>query len=331
MKNRNTNKVCLIVLPFLLLLLSCSKGEERVFRKSKILMDTLVTISVVERSGERAERVIDSAFDEIKRLEGLISFWTEDSEIATINRNAGISPVKVSSLTLDMIEKALFISEKTGGAFDPTVGSLMRLWDFKRGIIPDEKAIKERMKLVDYSSVTIERKDSTVFLRRKGMSFDTGGIAKGYAADLAVSVLKRMGIRAGLVAVAGDIKAFGTKPDGMPWRVGIRNPRPSGKDDDILMTVELKDKAISTSGDYERFFIKDGRRYHHILNAKTGYPAMGCQSVTVIAKEGALTDGFATAIFVLGPERGMKVIEDFGYEGLIIDAEGRVYKTKGLR
>ncbi|MFN3396147.1 MAG: FAD:protein FMN transferase [Thermodesulfovibrionales bacterium] len=316
----------LTVLP----LLACSTKGERVFRKSKILMDTLVTINVVADSEDKAEKAIDKAFDEIKRLEGLISFWSENSEIAEINRKAGISPVKVSPLTLDIIEKALYVSEKTDGAFDPTVGPLMRLWDFKKGIIPDEGIIKDRLRLVDYREMVIDRANSTAFLRRKGMSFDTGGIAKGYAADLAVFVLKREGIKGGLVAVAGDIKAFGIKPDGRPWLVGIRNPRPKDKDDEVIATVELKDMAISTSGDYERFFIKDGKRYHHIMNPKTGQPAIGCQSVTVITKEGVFTDGFSTGIFVLGPERGLRLLEELGYGGVIIDTKGKIHITKGL-
>ncbi|MFN3480029.1 MAG: FAD:protein FMN transferase [Thermodesulfovibrionales bacterium] len=332
MRDEKLGKSLSILIFFLsvLPLLACSTERERVFRKSKILMDTLVTINVVASSEDKAERAIDKAFDEIRRLEGLISFWSEDSEIAEINRKAGISPVKVSPLTLDIIEKALYVSEKTGGAFDPTVGPLMRLWDFKKGIIPDEGIIKDRLKLVDYREMVIDRANSTAFLRRKGMSFDTGGIAKGYAADLAVSVLKREGIKGGLVAVAGDIKAFGTKPDGRPWLVGIRNPRPKDKDDEVIATIELKEMAISTSGDYERFFIKDGKRYHHIMNPKTGQPATGCQSVTVITKEGVFTDGFSTGIFVLGPERGLRLLEELGYGGVIIDTRGKIHITKGL-
>lgn len=323
-------KGLLIVLLFATLL-SCSVKEERVFRKSRILMDTLVTINVASDSKDKAEKAIDKAFDEIKRLEGLISFWSEDSEIAEINRKAGISPVKVSPMTLDLIEKALYVSERTGGAFDPTVGPLMRLWDFKKGIIPDKRIIKDKLKLVDYREMVIDRANSTAFLRRKEMSFDTGGIAKGYAADLAVSVLKGEGIKGGLVAVAGDIKAFGTKPDGRPWLVGIRNPRPKDKNDEVIATIELKDMAISTSGDYERFLIKDGKRYHHIMNPKTGQPAMGCQSVTVVTKDGVFTDGFSTAVFVLGPERGLRLLEELGYGGVIIDTKGKIHITKGLK
>jgi len=339
-------RTALLLFCFILIsqLFSCSSDGEKVFRKSRILMDTLVTINVVANSELKAEKAIDAAFDEIKRLEGLISFWSEDSEIAEINRKAGISWVKVSPMTLDLIEKALFVSKETDGAFDPTVGPLMRLWDFKKQIIPDQKVIREKTGLVDYRAMIVDRANSRVFLKKKGMSFDTGGIAKGYAADLAVSVLKREGIRSGLVSVAGDIKAFGKKPDGRPWRVGIRNPRSSqghleketqetrqGDDRDILTVVELEDMAISTSGDYERFFIKDGKRYHHIMDPRTGYPATGCQSVTVIARDGVFTDGFSTGIFVLGPEKGLRLLERSGFEGLIIDSEGKAHMTKGFK
>jgi thiamine biosynthesis lipoprotein len=174
------------------------------------------------------------------------------------------------------------------------------------------------------------------------MLIDLGGISKGYAVDKAVETLKRNGINSGLVSIAGDIKAFGLKPDGKLWRIGIRNPRipstpPLGKEgkggflDDIMATIELSDMAISTSGDYERCFILDGKRYHHLLSPKTGYPAEGCQSVSVITKEGAFTDAFATGVFILGPEKGLKVLEKMGFDGIIVDSQGEVHTTPNIR
>lgn len=311
---------------------SCSGKEEKIFRKSTILMDTLVTVNVVTDSEVKAEDAINGAFEEIRRLEEMINFWSAHSEISEINRKAGVSPVRVSSQTMDIIEKATFVSEKTRGAFDPTIGPLVRLWDFRKKVIPDNRTILERTRLVDYRAVIIDKQKGTAFLKKRGMSFDTGGVAKGYAADLAVSVLKERGIRAGIVSVAGDIRAFGTKPDGKPWRVGIRNPRPlNSSDKDILATVELMDMAISTSGDYERFFIQNGKRYHHIIDPKTGYPAMQCQSVTVIARQGVFTDGFSTGVFVLGPKKGLRLLKDLGFDGIIIDSEGKVHMTEGLK
>jgi thiamine biosynthesis lipoprotein len=170
---------------------------------------------------------------------------------------------------------------------------------------------------------------STAFLKRPEMSFDTGGIAKGHAADVVVQKLKAMGIKAALVAVAGDIRAYGKKPDGSDWRVGIRHPR-SDDPDAIIATLALKDGAISTSGDYERFFMRDGVRYHHILDPATGYPAQGSMSVTVIANTATWTDGLATGIFVMDPEKGLSTIESLGFKGVIISSEGKVSLTPGL-
>lgn len=172
------------------------------------------------------------------------------------------------------------------------------------------------------------------------MYIDLGGISKGYAADKAVDTLKINGIHSGLVSVAGDIKAFGLKPDGIPWKIGIRNPRnvdninvprAKGQEDDIMATLELRDMAISTSGDYERYFISDGKRFHHLINPRTGYPAMGCQSVSIITKEGAFTDAFATGIFILGPEKGIKTLENMGFDGIIVDSQGTVHSTPHIR
>jgi thiamine biosynthesis lipoprotein len=325
------NKPLLIFLAAALLVAapSCAKKEQRLFRKSSVIMATLVGITVSSDSDRQAEEAIDRAMKEIRELERLLSFWTEDSEIAAINREAGAKPVKVSPVTLDIIERSVSISEKTGGAFDPTIGPLMRLWDFKERKRPGEEEIQRTLGLVDYREMKTDKAQSTAFLGRKGMSFDTGGIAKGYAADRAVEALKAGGIRAGLVSIAGDIRAFGLKPDGEPWRIGIRDPR--GQRSEIIATLELTDEAVSTSGDYERFFMEDGVRYHHLLDPRTGQPARGCRSVTVIAKEAVLTDGLSTGVFVMGPEKGMGLLEEMGLEGVIVDEEGGIHVTGGLK
>ena len=163
------------------------------------------------------------------------------------------------------------------------------------------------------------------------MLIDPGGITKGYAADKAAEVLREHGIKSGIVAVAGDIRTFGLKPDGKPWRIGIRNPRARDGEDDIMATIGLSDMAISTSGDYERFFIEGGKRYHHLLDPRTGKSAGGCKCVSIIAKEGAFTDSFATGIFVLGPEKGLKVLEKLGFDAVIIDSQDKIHMTPGIR
>lgn len=297
-------------------------------------MDTLVTITVVSDSGDVAEKAIDKAFEKIKRLDGLINFFSEKSELSSINSNAGVSPVKVSPETLDLIEKAVYASEKTEGAFDATIGPVITQWNFSDAAaqkVPDVELIKEKRRLVNYRKITIDRDRETVYLTEKGMLLDLGGIAKGYAADAAVEELKKQGIISGLVAASGDIRAFGLKPGDKGWMIGIRNPRAKGKDDEIMATIELKNMAISTSGDYERFFIKDGKRYHHLIDPKTGYPSDRCRSVSVMTADGVYTDSFATAVFILGKDRGMQVLQKMGFEGIIVDNEGKVHMTEGLR
>jgi thiamine biosynthesis lipoprotein len=337
-------KVLLFTFYFLLLtfLCACTAHKERIYRKSKILMDTFVTITVVSNSENSAGKAIDNAFSEIERLEKLSNFFSSESEVSRINKNAGISGVRVLPDILDMLNKAIMVSEKTEGSFDVTIGPVISLYDFHKKIKPEESVIKKNLSLVNYRYLIINRDKSTAFLKKKGMLIDLGGISKGYAADKAVETLKRNGINSGLVSIAGDIKAFGLKPDGKPWKIGIRNPRippnpplvkggKGGFSDDIMATLELKDMAISTSGDYERFFIIDGRRYHHLLSPRTGYPAQKCQSVSVITKEGAFTDAFATGVFILGPEKGIKVLEKLGFDGIIVDSQGKVHTTPNIR
>lgn len=313
-----------------LVLCSCSPQKETVYRKTKIYMDTLVTMNVVSDSSERADRAMDRAFDEIGRLDKLLSIFSYSSEISMINRNAGIKEVEVSPEILEVVGMAIDASEKTGGAFDVTIGPEISLWDFHLQKKPEDKAIRKRLSLVNYRLISVDRDRSTVYLRGKGMAMDLGGIAKGYAADKAVTVLKKQGIKSGLVSVAGDIKAFGLKPDGKPWRVGIKNPRPKNADGEIMATFELFEGAISTAGDYERYFVVDGRRYHHILDPKTGYPASDCRSVTVIAKEGFQTDSFSTGVFVLGPEKGLEFLKQMGFDGIVVDRDGNIKTTPGL-
>jgi len=322
------------LLPFLLLcmlLSSCSANRLSAYKKSKALLDTFVTITVVATSQDMADKAIEDAFDIIEKFGDLVNFYSDKSELSAINRNAGIREVRVSPETLDIIEKALFVSEKSGGAFDPTIGPEIKLWDFLKKVKPSDAEIRKNLPLVNYKNIIIDRTKSTVFLSRRNMLLDLGGIAKGFAADLAVQSLKQKGISSGLVAVAGDIKAFGLKPDKKPWIVGIKNPRQKSNDDEIIARVPLSDKAISTSGDYERYFIMDGKRFHHLLIPKSGYPANTCQSVSVIADQGVMTDAFSTAFFVLGPERGLGLAKEMGMDVMIIDSKGALHTTPGLQ
>lgn len=315
----------------LIALSSCSPGKDSVYKKTMPLMDTIVSITVVADSKETAEKAIEKTFAEIRRFGDLINFYSDKSELAGINANAGIHAVKVSSDTLDVIEKAVSAAEKSGGAFDPTVGPLDRLWDFLNKKKPTENEIMLSLPLVNYRDILIDRTASTVFLRRKAMMLDLGGIAKGYAADLAVESLKKEDIQSGLVAIAGDIRTFGLKPDHSAWTIGIKNPRQTGDKDELIAKIRLGNRAISTSGDYERYFIADDRRYHHLLDPKTGMPAYGCRSVSIITDKAVNTDAFSTAVFILGPERGIKLVKEMGMDAMIIDSSGKIYLTDAIK
>lgn len=312
---------CLKVLFFIPFLFFSACQKERHFRKTTVLMDTIVTITIVSDSEKQSEKAIEKTFNELKRLEDKFNFYSDRSEISEINRKAGLKPVKVSGDMIELLKKAIHISELTGGAYDITVGPLTRLWDFHKKEIPDEEEIKRALKLVNYKDIVIDEKNSTVFLKKKGMLIDPGGIAKGFSADRAVEILKAEGIKSALVAIAGDIRAYGLKKDGTPWVIGIRNPRAKDSDE-IVATLPLNNSAISTSGDYERFFMKDNKRYHHIINPKTGYPAESRGGVSVIAEEGYLSDSLATAVFVLGPQKGMELLNGLGLKGIFITEDG---------
>ncbi|MEW6053226.1 MAG: FAD:protein FMN transferase [Nitrospirota bacterium] len=294
-------------------------------------MDTVVTVSVVSDSPDDADKAIEAAFDRIESLEKMLSLYLPESEISHINKDAGKSPVRVSADVFELLSKAVYVSEMTGGAFDATIGAVSVLYDFHSSTMPPEEAITKNLVLVNYRDMILDKSASTVLLRKKGMLVDSGGIAKGFAADKAVDVLKKRGIQSGLVSVAGDIRTFGLKPDGKPWRIGIRNPRAAENRDEIIGAIELRDTAISTSGDYERFFMLEGQRYHHLLNPETGYPAQGCRSVSVIAGETAFSDAFATGAFILGPQKGLRLLQKMGFEGIIIDSNGAMSMTDGLR
>lgn len=324
----------IILYIFSSVVVSCSPTE-RLYKETRTAMYTIVSITVVSDSEKKAKDAIESAFRELDRLERLLNFYSNESEISYVNMNASVEPVKVSKDTIELIDKALYVSEHTNGAFDITMSPVIDLWDFKERKLPDEKMLAERLKLVGYRNIIIDRERSTVYFKKNGIKINPGGILKGYAADRAVDILKGMGINAGIVAIAGDIKTFGIRPDGKNWNIGIQNPRQKDKkdkSDEVFATISLSDDmAISTSGDYERFFENKGKRYHHILDPKTGYPAYGCQSVTVITKDAVFTDAFATGIFILGPKKGIDTLKKLGFDGVIVDKDGKILVTEGIK
>jgi FAD:protein FMN transferase len=318
------------VLLILLFLNACSSSKEQIFKETRNSMYTVVSISVVSRTEDQAKKAINASFAELDRVASLLNFYSEASEISLINRQAGEKPATVSKDTLDIIEKAIYVSEVTEGAFDVTVGPLVKLWDLKNEVIPDKTLIEEKRKIVGYKNIVVDRAASTVFIKLKDAKIDLGGIIKGYAVDKVVGVLHQNGITSGVVTVGGEVRSLGKKPDGESWRVGVQNPRQKGPDDQVMATIELSDKALSTSGDYIRFFEKDGVRYHHLLDPQTGYPSRQCGSATIVADDNTTTDGFSK-LFILGPEKGLAVAKKLGFEALFIDCKGGIVMSDGLK
>ena len=293
-------------------------------------MGTLVTITAVASDLEVGHKATQAGFNEIKRLERLLSTWIPESELSQVNAEAGRRPVSVSLETMDLVVRSLEMAKLTEGGFNIAMGPAVESWSVtERQHIPDDEELRRLKPLVDVTSILVDVGARTIFLPHKGMKIDVGGIGKGYAADRAVEEMKKSGVQGGVVALSGDIKTFGALPDTAGFPVGIKHPRKEGT---VIAVIDLQDEAISTAGDYERFFEQDGVRYHHILDPQTLRPARSCQSVTVIGKEGVVVDGLDTGIFVLGPERGMALVERLsGVEAVIIDEQGRMTVSSGLR
>lgn len=331
-------KMFLSLLSLVLFLSGCT-AQDKMFKESRMLMNTFCTITVVSPSKGQAREAINAGFEEIKKLETLLNYFSDDSEITAINNASGIKRIKVSKETLEIIKKTLDIFKATNGAFDPTIAPVISQWNFSEKIadrtVPLRSDINRALKLVDYTKVKINSAESTVYLIEKGMQLDLGGIAKGYGADKAILAIKSRGIKAALVAIAGDIRGYGLSSAGHAWKVGVQNPRPDSVSDkpweDIIASLELKDRAVSTSGDYQRFFIKDGKRYHHIIDPETGFPAdTDLISVSVIASEGYLSDSMSTAVFILGEEKGLLLLESMGMEGVLVTQDKEIILTHNL-
>ena len=280
-----------------------------------------------------AVEAFTAVFGEFDRLEDLMSVWRDGSDIQRLDAAAGDHPVPISPDVREVLRIARQVSEWTDGRFDVTFAALSGLWKFdyqdKDDTIPDRAEVLKRLPLIGYRDLSVDERAGTAFLKRKGMRVNLGGIGKGYATDRAVEILRARGLRDFMIQAGGDLYAAGRRGD-RPWRVGIRDPR--GPADRSFAALDLSDSTFSTSGDYERFFIKDGRRYHHILDLSVGEPARGCRSVTLVTGRAVIADALAKGVFVLGPEAGMALIERLpDVEGVIVGAGNQVLISSGLR
>ncbi len=292
-------------------------------------MDTVVEITALGEDRDILEAAVTDAFSEMKRIEAGLSFYLGDSEVSRINRSAGIEPVEVDEETLGLIQESIRISELSGGAFDITFAPLKEMWNYKSPPkrLPTEEELKPYLARVGYNKIKVDPSGGRVYLERTGMRIDLGAIAKGYAVDRAILILEKAGVDKALVNAGGDLRVKGMVR-GRAFQIGIQDPEDQSR---ILGKIRIEDKGVATSGDYERFFTLDGERYSHIIDPRTGFPAKGSRSVTVIADTSMYADALATAVFVLGPERGISLIESLqGVEGIIICETGERKTSSGL-
>jgi thiamine biosynthesis lipoprotein len=304
----------------LLYFCACARDEVQLFSEKQVMMDTLVSITIyAETEPPHWREHIRAAFDAMRKIEALTSSYDDSSEIGKINLNAGRRPVAVSPQVLHLIRESQKISARTGGAFDITVWPLSRLWDVKSPAprVPPADQIEEKRKLVDYRRIVLN--GASVFLPENGMGLDLGAIAKGFAVDCAAQVLREYDYQDFLVEAGGDLRAAAGDATRGRRTVWVRHPRQREK---FFAAIKMDAGAVSTSGDYERSFEKEGQRYHHILDPQSGYPAAPTVSATVIAETSELADAASTAAFVMGPERGLEYIESHPeLAGLIIYRE----------
>ncbi len=280
----------------------------------------------------RVHALFDAATAEIVRIEKLMTTWDPLSEVSRINAAAGKQPVAVGDETFDVIHEALHASEISGGCFDITFETLHGLWKFDQDLDPHPPSaadVRARLKYLGSKHVKLDPAAHTVFLDEQHVRIGLGGIAKGYAVDRASQVLKDGGLPSFYVQAGGDLFTQGTKPDGSPWMAGVRDPR--GAEGDYFATMPVSDHAFSTAGDYERTYIVGGKRYHHIIDPHTGYPATASRSVTIWATTALLADEIDDAVFILGPEKGLALVESLdGVGAVIVDAKNRVWTSKRL-
>ncbi len=307
-------------------LLFCACGNGVMKTEDIFAMDTFMTLKAY---GKNADEALSASSAEIKRLEDLLSVTKENSDISNINSGGG-KPVPVSSDTLNVINTALEIGEKTDGALDITIYPLLTEWGFTTGEykIPDEKKLKELLKRTDYGQV-VTTKDSVKL--PDGFRLDLGAVAKGYAGDRAAEIIREAGVTSAIISLGGSVQAIGLKPDGSPWKVGIADPFSPNEE---IAAVSVSDKAVVTSGNYNRYFEgEDGKRYCHIISPYSGYPVdNGTVSVTVIGSSGAECDALSTALFVMGYEKAAEYYrENRSFDMVLITSDGKIHITEGLK
>lgn len=288
-------------------------------------------ITVVANSESEGNRFIDLAANEVTRIEKLISEWDSTTQISIVNKYAGIKPVKVDKEVYDLIVRSIKISEFTDGAFDISWAGMNHIWKFDGSMkrLPTEEEVATSVKTVGYKNIILNAKDTTIFLKLKGMRLGFGGIGKGYSADKGAALLKSMGVKGGIMNGSGDITAWGTQPDGKPWMIGIINPFNKEK---VFSWFPFNGHSIGTSGNYENFVEFNGVRYTHIIDPRTGWPVHGVASVTLFGPNAELSTALTKAIFVMGKEVGINLIKQLKtIEYIVVDEQGKIDVSDNIK
>jgi thiamine biosynthesis lipoprotein len=292
------------------------------------LMGTEVSVRLWHDDVATGEEIVEQVFAEAERIDRLMSTYKDESRISEINRLAAQEPVVAGDELFNLIRRSLDISVLTLGAFDITYDSVGQHYDFRNQQRPDQATVDAEKKLIDFRFVELDQAAGTVSFKQDGVRINLGGIAKGYVVERGVSILRSRGVQNGIVTAGGDSRLLGDRR-GQPWMVGIRDPRNDGQ---VAISVPLEDEAISTSGDYERYFEEGDTRYHHIIQPSTGEPASGVHSATVFGPDAVITDALSTSVFVMGVDQGLRLIATLpDYESIVIDADGRIFYSDGLQ
>lgn len=306
-------------------------SAQTVFQRSFIKMGSAFDLTLVATNQLEADHLFKQAIAEIDRIERLISSWDQASETSQVNQMAGKEAVKVTKELYDLVFRAKAIAHLTNGAFDPTYASVDKIWTFDGRDIEQPKAeiISASVAKIGFDKIVLDPLESSLYLPLQGMKIGFGAIGKGYAADRVKSLLQNKGVTAGIVNASGDMSAWGMQPNGKPWQVGLVNPKNKNK---VFAWFPIKDQAVVTSGDYEKFVLIDGKRHGHIINPKTGFPSQGVISCTVFAPKAELADALSTALFVMGIETGIDFINQLDQvEAIMIDDAGKVYTSKNIQ
>jgi thiamine biosynthesis lipoprotein len=305
--------------------------SQETYKRTLKLMGTRFDIIVVAQDETEGNTYIDIAIHEITRIEKLISSWDPASQTSAINRNAGISPVQVKTELFELIKRSVGVSRLTDGAFDISYASMDRIWKFDGSMteMPSEEVIKASVSKVGFEHIELDSENSTVFLKNKNMKIGFGAIGKGYAADMAKALLIKKGVVGGIINASGDMNTWGKQPNGDVWKVAITNPMDTSKNFGLL---PINQGAVVTSGNYEKYVTFNGKRYTHIIDPRTGYPASGILSITVFAPKAELADALATSLFVMGIDTGLNRINQLpDIECIIIDDSGNIHTSKNIK